>query len=102
MLTRRLGETRKSGGGAPCPECGGRSTYRVKGSDLSYCYTCRKAYSEIPDAPYDLVLDEWDARLAGLQAAGDVVLVRLPKGFIGVCILSAATRAPARRVLTPA
>jgi len=71
-----------------CPTCGRRLTYKVKGTDLYYCCVCRSTFEDAPQVPYDLVLDAWDPALGVLQQTGDIIAVRLPEGFIGVCILS--------------
>ncbi|HEV2356858.1 MAG TPA: hypothetical protein VGZ23_04495 [bacterium] len=38
-------------------------------------------------AAINVVADEWTEALQTLQAAGEVIVVRLPGGFYGVCLL---------------
>ena len=40
--------------------------------------------------PFDFVADGWTPDLAALQAAGEVIAVRLPNSFLGVSVISTA------------
>jgi hypothetical protein len=41
----------------------------------------------VPDAAYDFVADGWSEALGILQASGELIAVRLPHGFVGVCMI---------------
>lgn len=41
---------------------------------------------------FDFVADTMSGDLAALQAAGEVIAVRLPAGFYGVCLIVVCSR----------
>lgn len=79
-----------------CPRCGSGDTVRYGASGRHYCFRCRRLFYDVPEAPFDVVADEWTPALAALQSAGEIIMVRLPGGFYGVCLLAGAAAAPAR------
>lgn len=40
------------------------------------------------EVPYDFVADGWSEALGKLQAEGELITIRLPHGFVGVCMIS--------------
>lgn len=52
-----------------------------------YCRRCGQLFRDAPEVPFDVVADRWTTDLGALQAAGEIVMVRLPGGFYGVCLL---------------
>jgi hypothetical protein len=56
-----------------------------------YCRRCCRLFKEAPQVSFDVVADRWTAGLGALQAAGEVIVVRLPGGFYGVCVLTGET-----------
>lgn len=73
----------------PCPSCGSTSIPNTAASGGYFCYRCKRTFGEIELVPFDDVVDAWTPHLAALQAAGDAVIVRLPAGFYGVCLIRA-------------
>lgn len=72
-----------------CPWCGSVYTSVSRSpSRRFYCHACFRAFTETPDAPYDVIADEWTPALAALQAAGELIAVPLGAGFYGICLLA--------------
>jgi hypothetical protein len=42
----------------------------------------------VAEVSYDFVADGWSDALGKLQAGGELIAVRLPHGFVGVCMIS--------------
>lgn len=70
-----------------CPRCGSTHVSHYRGDEYC-CYNCWHRFLWAPQVPFDFVADGWTPELAAAQAAGDVILVRLPKGFYGVCVIT--------------
>ncbi len=70
-----------------CPRCGSKETTRQSSSGLYYCHRCFRLFRDVPEVPFDFVTDGWTQGLGELQATGEVLVVRLPEGFCGVCLL---------------
>jgi hypothetical protein len=70
-----------------CPWCGSGDAVPRASSGTYYCPRCTRLFRDAPEVPFDVVADEWTPALSALQAAGDVIAVRLPGGFYGVCLL---------------
>lgn len=68
-----------------CPYCG--SVYAEAEGEIDY--RCNRCYAKFNDflAGIDFVLDSADDFVLSLQETGDILLVALPFGFIGVIIL---------------
>lgn len=72
-----------------CPWCGSLYTSISRSpSRRYYCHACFRAFAETPEAPYDVIADEWTPALAALQASGELIAVRLGGGFYGICLLT--------------
>ena len=70
-----------------CSWCGSSATLRYAAGN-HYCRRCRRLFQDAPEIPFDVVADRWTPGLEALQTAGDVITVRLPGGFHGVCVLT--------------
>lgn len=70
-----------------CSWCGSGETTPHGSSGLQYCLRCYRFFRDAPEVPFDVVADEWTEPLRALQAAGEIIVVRLPGGFYGVCLL---------------
>jgi len=70
-----------------CVRCGSEANLHYAGPGRYFCEHCLRRYPAVPEVPFDVVVDEWTAHLGALQAAGELVAVRLPRGFYGVCLL---------------
>lgn len=79
-----------------CPRCGSTHISQYRGDEYC-CYACWNRFQWVPEVPFDFVADQWSRDLAAAQAAGEVILVRLPKGFYGVCVI--AEEGPLERAL---
>lgn len=71
-----------------CPWCGSALTARSRNPGTYYCHRCLRAFGDAPEVPFDFIFDQWAPELAALQATGDLIAVRLPEGFYGICILA--------------
>jgi hypothetical protein len=47
-----------------------------------------RAFEDVPEAPFDLIVDEWSPALGDLQRNGDLIAVPLGAGFYGVCLIA--------------
>lgn len=52
-----------------------------------YCHSCFRSFEPAQEVPYDVIADEWTPALAALQAAGELIAVRLGAGFYGICLI---------------
>jgi len=73
-----------------CPFCGSAFTSRSRRVEGYFCHSCWRRFAEAEEVAFDFVADGWTPELSALQAAGEVIVVALPKGFLGVCVLSTA------------
>jgi len=71
-----------------CPHCGSAFTSRRQRGGGCFCHSCWRGFTEAGDLPFDFVADGWTPELAALQAAGEVIAVRLPNDFVGVSVIS--------------
>jgi hypothetical protein len=71
-----------------CPWCGSGFTSRSRGREAWFCHSCWRVFREVAEVGYDFVADGWSAALGKLQADGELIAVRLPHGFVGVCMIS--------------
>ncbi len=71
-----------------CPWCGSGFTSRSRGREAWFCHSCWRVFREAAEVSYDFVADGWTDALGALQGSGDIITVRLPYGFIGVCMIS--------------
>ncbi|HXF82331.1 MAG TPA: hypothetical protein VNN19_06240 [bacterium] len=71
-----------------CPHCGSAFTSRSRRREGYFCHSCWRSFEPPTEVPFDFVADGWTAELAALQAAGEVIGVALPNGFVGVCVIS--------------
>ena len=112
-------EPRSSGSGRPrCARCGSAVDLHYVGPARYLCESCLRRPLNAPAVPFDVVVDGWTDHLGALQAAGELIAVRLPHGFYGVCLLAGESafdlayrslrrkrpllRAPRRLTTTPA
>ena len=79
-----------------CPWCGSGFTSRSRGREAWFCHSCWRVFREQPEVGYDFVADGWSEALGILQASGELITVRLPHGFVGVCMIS-VDQVPRRR-----
>lgn len=70
-----------------CPWCGSAFTARSRNPGTYYCHRCLRVFGDAPEVAFDFIVDEWTRELAALQATGDLIAVRFPLGFYGICIL---------------
>lgn len=70
-----------------CPRCGSDATAWYRASGRHYCFRCSRFFQDAAEVLFDVVADGWTPALGALQAAGEIVSVRLPSGFYGVCVL---------------
>lgn len=82
-----------------CPWCGSGFTSRSRGREAWFCHSCWRVFRDVPDLGYDFIADGWSEALALLQASGELITVRLPHGFVGVCMIS-VEGVPRRRTQT--
>lgn len=73
-----------------CPHCGSTFTSRSRRGQGYFCHSCWRGFTEAGGLPFDFVADGWTPELAALQAAGEVIAVRLPNSFLGVSVISTA------------
>lgn len=73
-----------------CPHCGSTFTSRSRRGQGYSCHSCWRSFTEAGGLPFDFVADGWTPELASLQAAGEVIAVRLPNSFLGVSVISTA------------
>lgn len=71
-----------------CARCGSEAALHYAGPGNYYCESCLGRFRHTPDVPFDVVVDEWTAGLGALQATGELIAVRLPRGFYGLCLLT--------------
>jgi len=71
-----------------CARCGSEVALHYVGPGRYYCESCLGRFRHAPDVPFDVVADEWTAELGALQIAGELIAVRLPMGFYGLCLLT--------------
>ncbi len=95
----------EAGGGAPsdrprCARCGTDAGVHYVGPGYYYCEPCLRRAQRAPEVPFDVVVNEWTAELGLLQAAGELIAVRLPRGFYGVCLLTAESAGDLARRLS--
>jgi len=95
MATPRRSIDRLSGP-LRCPWCGSGFTSRNRGREAWFCHSCWRVFRELPEVGYDFVADGWSEALGILQASGELIAVRLPHGFVGVCMIS-VDQVPRRR-----
>jgi len=79
-----------------CPWCGSGFTSRSRGREAWFCHSCWRVFRESADLGYDFIADGWSDGVGALQAGGELIAVRLPHGFVGVCLIS-LERNPRRR-----
>ena len=79
-----------------CPWCGSGFTSRSRGREAWFCHSCWRVFRELPEVGYDFVANDWSQALGVLQASGELIAVRLPHGFVGVCMIS-VDQVPRRR-----
>lgn len=73
-----------------CPWCGSKYTSMARGPQRRYyCHSCFRSFEPAQEVPYDVIADGWTPELGALQAAGEVIIIRLSEGFYGVCLISA-------------
>src|SRR3972149_10204622 len=82
-----------------CPWCGSGFTSRSRGREAWFCTSCRRVFREQPEVGYDFVADGWSEALGILQASGELITVRLPHGFVGVCMISVDRFSPRRSLV---
>ena len=83
------GEPRHSASGRPrCGRCGSAVDLHYVGPGRYLCESCLRRSQNVPEIPFDVIVDEWTVHLGALQAAGELIAVRLPHGFYGVCVLA--------------
>jgi hypothetical protein len=70
-----------------CSWCGSDDTVPRGSSGTYYCPRCSRLFRDASEVPFDVIANQWTPALGVLQAAGDIVAVRLPCGFYGVCLL---------------
>lgn len=70
-----------------CARCGSQAAVHYVGPGRYYCEPCLGRFQRAPNVPFDVVVDEWTTALGALQTAGELIAVRLPRGFYGVCLL---------------
>jgi hypothetical protein len=80
-----------------CAWCGSDDTTPRGSSGTHYCHHCARLFRDAPEIPFDVIADQSTPALSALQAAGDVIAVRLPGGFYGVCVLPDADGCPVGR-----
>lgn len=71
-----------------CPRCARRFTIKVEQYSYYYCRSCGGIFEEPVSLPFDAVVDCWTESLASLQRSGDIIVVPLPEGKLGVCLIS--------------
>ena len=71
-----------------CARCGSAVAAHYVGPGHYYCESCFARLRYAPEVPFDVVADEWTSELGALQSAGELIAVRLPGGFYGVCVLT--------------
>ncbi len=71
-----------------CPWCGSKYTSMARGPQRRYyCHSCFRSFETPAEVAYDVIAEEWTPALAALQAAGELIAVRLGAGFYGICLL---------------
>jgi hypothetical protein len=70
-----------------CSSCGSDETAQYPASARHYCFRCSRFFHDASEVPFDVVADGWTPALGALQAAGEIIAVRLPGGFYGLCVL---------------
>jgi len=71
-----------------CAWCGSEVDLHRVGPRRYVCESCFRRFANVPEVPFDVVVDEWTEHLGALQGSGEIVVVRLPQGFYGVCLLA--------------
>jgi len=71
-----------------CARCGSEVALHYADPGNYYCESCLGRFRHAPHVPFDVVVDEWTAALGALQTTGELIAVRLPRGFYGLCLLA--------------
>lgn len=72
-----------------CPRCARRFTIKVEQYGYYYCRSCGGIFEEPTSLPFDAVAEGWTESLVSLQRSGDIIVVSLPDGKLGICLVSA-------------
>jgi len=71
-----------------CVRCSSATAVHYVGPGRYYCEPCLGRFQRAPNVPFDVVVDEWTTQISALQTAGELITVRLPRGFYSVCLLA--------------
>lgn len=71
-----------------CPRCARRFTIKVEQYGYYYCRSCGGIFEDPIATPFDAIVDSWTESLVSLQRSGDVIVVALPNGKLGVSLIS--------------